>query len=165
MLSSVCVNIDELEGSANKTLDVKFDDFIEGINSAGKIEAELTAMSLGEIIEVKGRVKGTVKLECDLCLEAFEHNLDFEINELFTKNALHDEYSAETELKEGQFITDLEGAHNIDVCDLLYQSVTLNLPNKNVCDINCKGQQFLRQEEVTDPRLSVFKNINIEKYK
>ena len=67
----------------------------------------------------------------------------------------------EFEIKEGQFVTDLNGEKEIDIYDLLYQSVILNLPNKKVCGINCKGREFLEEQEIIDPRLEVFKNIQI----
>ena len=61
--------------------------------------------------------------------------------------------------------TDLNGADEIDIYDLLYQSVILQLPNKQVCGINCKGGKFLRDDEkfIPDERMAVFKTIKIEK--
>ena len=56
----------------------------------------------------------------------------------------------------------LQGAEDIDIYDLLYQSVILNLPNKKVCGINCNGDKFLKEEDLSDPRLDVFKNIKID---
>lgn len=163
------IKIDDIENAPSKQIEIDFKDFIEGIISKEPIEASLTATSLGEFIEVKGNVKGVATLECDLCLENFDYNLDFEIEELFAKNALQEEYSQETELKEGQFITDLRGANEIDIYDLLYQSVILDFPNKKVCGINCKGGTFENDESFSqnevDPRLAVFKNINIDKKK
>jgi uncharacterized metal-binding protein YceD (DUF177 family) len=82
---------------------------------------------------------------------------------MYAKNSLLDEYGQETELKNGQFVTDLNGENEIDIYDLLYQSVILNLPNKKVCGINCKGNKFLKEENLSDPRLDVFKNIQIRK--
>lgn len=156
------INIDELENSADKTLYCDFEQNINEINSVGPVKANLTITSLGEFIEVKGNVKGKVKLECDLCLKEFDYNFDFDIEELFAKHALMDEYSQETEIKDGQFVADLNGADEIDIYDLLYQSVILNLPNKKVCGINCNGDKFLKEENLSDPRLEVFKNIKIE---
>ena len=52
--------------------------------------------------------------------------------------------------------------NEIDIYDLLYQSVILNIPNKKVCGINCSGDRFLKEESLSDPRLNVFKNIQIE---
>ncbi len=156
------ISIEELENSSSKSLNIHFEEKIEGVNCVTPIVSDLTVSSLGEFVEVRGNVKGTLLLECDLCLKEFEYKLDFEIDEMFAKNALMEEYGQETELKEGQFITDLEGGDEIDIYDLLYQSVILNLPNKKVCGINCNGDKFLKEEDLSDPRLDVFKNIQIQ---
>ena len=161
------VKIEDVENAPKKRLQVDFEDFINEIKTNGPIKAELEVVSLGEFIEIKGNVKGCVVLECDLCLDEFEYNLDLDIDELFAKNALMEEYSQETELKEGQFITDLAGQDSIDIYDLLYQSVILDFPNKKVCGIKCKGDKFLSEENFAqaqvDPRLAVFKTINVKK--
>lgn len=159
------IKIDELENADEKTLYFDFDDEIKEINTQGPIQSNLTIKSLGEFIEVKGNVKGVVKLECDLCLKEFDYELDFDIDELYAKNSLLSEYTKETELKEGQFVIDLEGADEIDIYDLLYQSVILNLPNKKVCGINCNGDNFLKEENLSDPRLEVFKNFKFDEDK
>ena len=161
------ISIENLENSPSKTLDFHFEDKIEGLNCVAPIISDLEVKSLGEFVEVTGNVKGTLKLECDLCLKEFDYPFDFNIDEMYAKNALLDEYGQETELKDGQFITDLNGQDEIDIYDLLYQSVILNLPNKKVCGINCNGDKFLKEENLSDPRLDVFKNIKIQdkKYK
>ncbi len=160
------VSIEDLEGSKNKTLTCKVEENIDGINALTPISADLTFRSLGDFVEVQGNVKGIVKLECDLCLKEFEYNLDFDIDELYAKHALiegSEESGQEFEIKDGQFVTDLNGADEIDIYDLLYQSVILNLPNKKVCGINCNGgDKFSKEEEMSDPRMDVFKNIKIE---
>lgn len=156
------ISIEELENTSSKSIQIHFDEKIEGLSCVTPIVSDLTVLSLGDFIEVKGNVKGTLLLECDLCLKEFEYKLDFDIDEMFAKNALLEDYGQETELKDGQFVTDLEGADEIDIYDLLYQSVILNLPNKKVCGINCNGDKFLKEENLSDPRLDVFKNIQIQ---
>ena len=156
------VTIDEIENSEQKTVFYTFNDVIEGIDSDGNISAELEIKSLGDFIEVSGNVKGILNLECDLCLDKFRYDMDFDIDEMYAKYALQEEYGKETELKDGQFITDLNGENKIDIYDLLYQSVILHLPNRKVCGINCKGDTFLHEEEISDTRLDVFKNIQIQ---
>ena len=157
------ISIQDIEDSKDKTLHFDFDDEIPEIKAG--VEASLDFTSLGEFIQVKGDVQATVKLECDLCLEEFEQKLEFDIDEMFAKNSLYEEYSQETEIKEGQFVTDLNGADEIDVYDLLYQYVILQLPNKKVCGINCKGDVFAKDESefVQDERMAIFKSIKIEK--
>lgn len=163
------LKIDEIENSLDKTLQINFEEHLSEVKTKDPIKADLTATSLGEFIKVTGKVQGTVILECDLCLEEFEYEIQLDIDELFAKNALQDEYSEETELKEGQFVTDLNGSNIIDIYDLLYQSVILDFPNKKVCGINCKGGDiFIRDENPqpqTDERMAVFKKIKIKRKK
>lgn len=165
--TSNIIKVEDIENSNSKQLNIEFEDFIEGIKSEKPIKASLVAASLGEFIELKGNASGIAILECDLCLEEFEYKIDFELDELFAKNSLIEKYGLETELKEGQFVTDLEGTDSIDIYDLLYQSVILDFPNKKVCGINCKGGDiFIRDEEEPtkeqDPRLAVFKSIRVK---
>ncbi len=159
------ISIKELENTPSKTLDFHFKEKIDGLDCVTPIASDLQIESLGDFIKVTGNVNGTVKLECDLCLEEFDYNLDFKIEEMLTKNTLSNDYGQEFELKDGQFATDLDGTDEIDIYDLLYQSVILNLPNKKVCGINCNGDKFLKEENLSDPRLDVFKNIQIEAHK
>ncbi len=156
--------IEDIENAKNKTLHCVFNEKIEEIDCVTPIKAELEVKSLGEFIQIKGHVSGIVNLECDLCLGKFNHNLDFNIDEIYSKGSLLQDYEnsdKEYEIKEGQFITDLNGEKEIDIYDLLYQSVILSFPNKKVCGINCKGKEYLSQENNSDPRLEVFKNIQI----
>ncbi len=156
--------LEDLENAENKTLYMTFDEKIEGLDCVTPIKAELCAKSLGDFVQVSGHVNGKILLECDLCLEKFEYELDFDIDEVYSKHSLlgdYEESGQEFELKDGQFVTDLNGENEIDIYDLLYQSVILDLPNKKVCGINCKGREFLSEEISADPRLEVFKNIQI----
>jgi len=156
------IKIEDIENAPNKTLLLNFEDNIEEIISKKPIKACLEIVSLGDYIQVQGEVQGSVTLECDLCLKEYEYKLDFEIDELFVKNSMMEEYGAEIELKDGQFVTDLYGSKDIDIYDLLYQSVILDLPNKKVCGINCKEGSFeLENDYETDPRLAIFKNIAV----
>ena len=158
------LSIEELENSKNKTLNFKVNDYIEGLDLVSPLDANLTATSLGEYIQIKGHVVANVKLICDFCLEEYESSLEFDIDELYIKNSLFtnpDIKGQEFEIKDGQFVTDLNGEMDIDIYDLLYQSVILNYPNKKVCGINCKGKDFLSEDEISDPRLEVFKDFQI----
>ena len=109
--------------------------------------------------------QGKLKLTCDRCLQEFDYDLDIDIEETFAKHSLQDEYSSEFELQNGQFVIDLNGEKEIDIYDLLYQSVILALPNKKVCGINCNEDMFTSVENyhVHDTRMDVFKNIQIER--
>ena len=154
--------IEDIEKEPNKILHYEFDEFMQEFNA--EIHADLEFKSLGEFIEVTGEANGKLKLVCDRCLNNFDYDLDIEIEETYAKHALQDEYSQEFELQSGQFVIDLNGEKEIDVYDLLYQSVILQLPNKKVCGINCNEGKFVKDDEqfVQDERMAVFKTIQIE---
>ena len=156
------VSIEDIEQEGS--VEIKFDDNIKELENC-HISAELELRSMGDYILAKGHAEGKITLECDRCLNKFTQNLDFYINETFAKNSLLDEYGQELELSENQFVTDLNGAEEIDIYDLLYQSVILSLPNKKVCGINCNEGLFVSENDIKthDSRMDVFKNIHIEK--
>lgn len=155
--------IEDIEKEIDKTLCYEIEEFIEEFDS--EVCADLKFKSLGEFIEVIGNIQGTIKLTCDRCLNEFDYELDIDIHETYAKHSLQDEYSQEFELQGDQFIIDLNGEKEIDVYDLLYQSVILALPNKKVCGINCNEGMFVSEEDihVHDSRMDVFKNIKIER--
>jgi len=155
--------IEDIESEPNKILHYSFDDCIEELNC--KISAELDLQALGDFIEVKGHAVGKINLTCDRCLSEYEYNLDIDIDETYAKTSLKDEYGQELELKNGQFVTDLDGEDEIDIYNLLYQSVILALPNKKVCGINCSEGMFVSDEsmQVHDDRMDIFKTIKIER--
>ena len=155
--------IEDIEKEPNKTMYYEFNEFMEEFSA--EISADLTLKSLGQFIEITGSAQGKLKLTCDRCLHEFDYDLDIEIEETFAKQSLQDEYSQEFELQRGQFITDLNGEKEIDIYDVLYQSVILALPNKKVCGINCNEDMFMSDENYHehDSRMDVFKNIQIEK--
>ena len=156
------VLIEDIEREHDKTLHFEFDGEIKELEGCD-VHADLDLKSLGGCIEVIGHVDGKITLECDRCLNKYEYDLDFDIEETYAKHSLLDEYSQEVELQSGQFVTDLNGAKEIDIYDLLYQSVILQLPNKKVCGINCNEGLFVSDEdmEIHDDRMDVFKNIQI----
>ena len=162
MSDKYLISIEDIE--QEEILEFDFDDDIIELEEC-HITAELELRSMGDFIEVTGSAQGKISLECDRCLNKFVHELNFDINETFAKKSLMDEYGSELELSDGQFIIDLNGAKEIDIYDLLYQSVILALPNKKVCGINCNVGEFVSEDDIKthDTRMDVFKNIRIEK--
>jgi len=156
------VSIDDIEQEG--ILEFDFDDDIKELQNC-HIQAELEFRAMGEFIEARGHAEGKITLECDRCLNKYVYDLNFDIDETFAKKSLLDDYGSELELSNGQFVTDLEGAEEIDVYDLLYQSVILALPNKKVCGINCNEGLFVSEDEIKthDTRMDVFKNIKVER--
>ena len=161
------VIISEIENLQDGLLQLEFSEIIEEFNKNVPVTATIIVSSLDKnYINVSGSINALLELKCDNCFKSFEKEFSFKIDEMFVKNQLFDDYKEEMELKEGNFVEELHGADEIDITDLIYQSVILNIPNKLVCDINCIGDEKIEQytkKENSDPRLEIFKSIKIEK--
>lgn len=158
--------ISEIENREDKSLEVKFSEIIEEFNKEEPVKANFDVQIRGEIIRIKGQIKAKINLVCDLCLKEFTKDIEIEVDEAYKKGTSEEAQNKEIELKEEDFTESLYGKDKIDITDFVYQCVILNIPNKIVCDINCKGEEFLSKyirKEITDPRLEIFKNIKIEK--
>ena len=92
--TSKIVLIEDIEKNKDKTLHYEFNGDITELEGC-EIIANLDLKSLGEYIEVKGNVKGKIQLECDRCLNKFDYELNFEIDEMYAKNSLYEEYGQE----------------------------------------------------------------------
>ena len=161
------VSLEELEQSKNGELTFDFEDAPEDLDLAEPARAVFNVKKLGNgFIEVTGKVYAKVNAVCDNCLKNFVYETVADVNETFAENTLYDDYKGEIEIKDNFFATDLNGADEIDLTDLMYQSVILSLPNKFVCDINCNGSEEIQKyikKELHDPRLEIFKTIKTEK--
>ena len=160
------VSVDDIKNSPNQTLKTSFNGNIKDLETDGPVVAELIFKCLGQCINVKGQIVANVKLTCDRCLKEFYQKFELPVDETYMSGAFNDGENKEIELKDGDFVIDLYNETEIDADDLIYQTLILNLPNPSVCDINCKGdaemEKYLKKE-VSDPRLEIFKNINIRK--
>ena len=164
------ISIDDIKNSKDHSLKISFENNVKDLATEGPATAELIFSAFGSYIQVTGTIVANVKLICDRCLKDFVKKIEVDVDETYmlgsVKSAKEAHSGQEIELKDGDFITELNGQDYIDVDDLIYQSVTLNIPNPSVCDINCNGspeiEKYLKKE-ISDPRLEVFKNLKITK--
>ena len=164
------ISIDDIKNAIDQSLKISFDNEVKDLNTQGNVKADWVFKAYGKYINAKGTIVANVKLVCDRCLKDFVKKIEVDVDETYLLGRLipnEDAHSGqELELKDGDFVTELTGTDEVDVDDLIYQSVTLNIPNPCVCDINCNGdaemEKYLKKE-ITDPRLEVFKNLKINK--
>lgn len=160
------INIGEIENSELKSKYIEFSQIYDEFNREVPVKAKLNIGVSGNIVKVQGEIIALVNHVCDVCLKEFSREYTINVEEFFTKGKLNKNDENDFEIRNDGFIEDLNNSDIIDLNDLIYQCVILNLPNKLVCDINCNGDENLSKylkSEFSDPRLEVFKNIKIEK--
>ncbi len=162
------VNLNDLEYKPNQTLKISFCEKIPDIESdkvTGEIEISLAPYGA----EVQGKIEAKIILQCDRCLEDFEYLMTADVKEKFIKTPSVDieKNSKEIELKDDDdFAQVLNDEKEIDISDLVYQTIVLNMPFKRVCGSGCKGIGTYApsfEENDVDPRLEIFKKLSEEK--
>jgi uncharacterized protein len=157
------IHLENINRAPEETLDIYFNDNIEGLNAEEKITARLTAKACGQDILVSGTINAKLILQCDRCLEDYIQVLNIEINEKFVRNPIFSTEHGEFELSGSDFAEELGDLEEIDIDGLIYQLIVLEIPNKNLCAVNCAGitdYQGNPQEDsnkIIDERLEVFK--------
>lgn len=122
-----------------------------------------SARNVGGTIELCGDASVHLRLVCDRCGEEYDLTLCFYVNESFKKA---DEFSGTDDNPD---INELTGTA-IDLDEILYTNLFLNLPSKQLCREDCKGLCPICganlnktvcgcKSETTDPRFDILDNL------
>ena len=126
------IKISEIENSKSKFLHLDIEETIDEIKA--DIVASIDITPLGDFVSVKGNISGKTILTCDLCLTDYDYEFDFNIDEMYAKNPLYNDEKQEVEIKDGQFVIDLNGSDEIDIydADLTFKGLKLIV---SICNI------------------------------
>lgn len=125
-----------------------------------KVEGELT--NNGRVLKIKGVIHATAKYQCSYCLEEFITNVDIPFSEDFQESSNEDiEDEADVAYYNGD---------EIDIADLVRESMILAEPLKIVCSKSCRGlcphcginlnvAECSCNDNVIDPRLAVLSQL------
>ena len=160
------------EGVHNFVFEInkEFFDLIEYSElSSSNIEINVELNKTTSMLIFKFDTSGSLELTCDRCLDEYDHNLDF-TETLFIK--FGDEYQE----VESDVIFLERGTHEIDILEIIYQFIVVNLPIRNIHPDDTDGnstcnpkmleliegnnqENELEQEEVLDSRWNELKKL------
>ena len=140
------LDITELE--PNKPVNIEIDEDFDELNAHAS--GMLTAKMTGDFVFVKGNLDVNIELECSRCLKKYEDVLNVNIDEKFFKGSFAPVKSKEHQMKSSDFAEELNESDEIDLSDLIYQSIILFVPTRPLCDENCEGVEELKKYIKTD---------------
>ncbi|MCK4544483.1 DUF177 domain-containing protein [candidate division WOR-3 bacterium] len=88
---------------------------------------------------VKCGIDFKLKLQCSRCLDYFETKFNEHIEVFYEK--INNTNKNEVELSEDSFTYEYKG-NNIDLTQLVYDTILLNKPMKPLCCSDCKGMKI-----------------------
>jgi len=86
----------------------------------------------GSILILNTNIRGTVILQCVLCLEDYEHNLDFSFDARLVRSSSDNTDNMDVDA----FI--FKG-YEINLHDIIWEFLLLEIPIRKICKENCKG--------------------------
>lgn len=154
------INIEELSNTPDGQLKLGFHEILSELGNNKPVDGEITARLIPGGVKVEGHVETDMTMECDRCMENFPYHAEADIDEVFIQGTLSS--AKELELTDENFVEELRGKKEIDVTDLVYQTIILSTPSKKLCEEECPGTeefQRLQEEKTIDPRLEIFKKL------
>jgi len=102
------------------------------------IEGEINLKKKGNKIELEGTLLFALTLECARCFETFQINKKEEMHTFFLKMI---EHSQREKIKLSTTDNSVEYTEDgmIDIAPLVYDAVSLLIPMKPLCNLDCKG--------------------------
>ena len=143
------IDINELED--NVASEIVIDEDFEEIKAHAK--GTLIAKSCGDFVFINGNLNVNIELECSRCLKKFKDVLNVNIDEKFFKGTKTLVTSKEHQMKAKDFIEELADSEEIDLSDLIYQSIIINVPSQTLCDENCEGTEELKKYVKADENI------------
>ena len=134
-----------------------------GIKFPEAVKVEGKVLNIGGQLEFSGDIKAKLSFMCDRCGEWFESELDFDFLEILKK-----EMDKISEGDENPDVIFYEG-NRVDISDIIFNNIILNLPTKKLCSVDCKGlctecganlneKECSCKKDVTDPRFDILDN-------
>lgn len=133
-------------------------EILEPVSVKGEI------VNMGGVLELETVCQAKLRFSCDRCMEPVEEQMEFKISERFRKE---DPFLDDAEKNPDILILD---GTTIDLSDLVYDNLFLNLPSKHLCREDCKGLcpvcgrnlnigSCSCEQQQTDPRFDILDSL------
>ncbi|GBD99872.1 hypothetical protein BMS3Abin07_01918 [bacterium BMS3Abin07] len=103
------------------------------------VEAHLKLYRDGASVIITGYIDTETVLECSRCLETFNNGLRADVNIMYLPSKESGLMDERHKLSNEELNTGFYSEGLIDVSDLVSEQVSLNIPIKPLCSVECKG--------------------------
>ncbi len=114
---------------------VDIEENLPSLSSLTPVRGQVTVSHRGSFLEIKGHAQTITSLTCHRCLGQYNHRLEADIDEIVWLKEVRKTIEEELEDLDEHLPED----GTLEVHDLVYQHLSLNLPFQNICAPNCVG--------------------------
>lgn len=110
------------------------------LQPGGRLHAHVELVD-GTTVHVRGRLTGSVRLECGRCLEPYAAAADQELDLFYLPRAAQqpEEQEEEVELSDREVVVGYYDGDRLDLREVMREQIILSLPLKRLCRETCRG--------------------------
>jgi len=110
----------------------------DGLDVRTPVEVKLRFIKFGQDYNIRGTIRTTVLSECSRCLSEFDIPIEATFNNIYTQTPAENE-DTEVDIGEVDLETSVLSEGQINLVELVYEQLILQLPIKPLCRDECKG--------------------------
>ncbi len=114
-------------------------DFV--LQPGGRLRAHVEIVD-GTTVHVRGRLTGSVQLECGRCLERYAASADQELDLFYLPRSAQrpeEQEEEEVELSDREIVVGYYDGDRLDLGEVVREQIFLSLPFKRLCREDCRG--------------------------
>ncbi|WP_299490467.1 YceD family protein [Acaryochloris sp. IP29b_bin.137] len=157
------VYIPDVENAPQQTIVLDVEEFFSELDSLTAVQGQITLVHQGNYLQVNSQAKTIVTLNCDRCLQQYNHRLTVDASEMIWLSAdvPADEPGLEIEVTLDDPVETLSPRGYFSPEDWLYQQLSLQLPHRQLCDQACEGllKEAEKIEQPVDRRWAALESL------
>ncbi len=134
------IHVPHLLKLAHQQVRLEVDQFIADFASLTPVRGWLQVKHRGNFLEVFTQVEAIVTLDCDRCLQQYNHKLQINHQEILLLEDIDPtEQPLELELEPEDLVDTISPTGHFDPQNWIYEQLCLSLPSKQLCSSTCQG--------------------------
>jgi uncharacterized protein len=136
--------IPQLTKAPQRTEEVEVKEFLPGLETLTPVRGCIRVQHQGNYLEVSGKAEVIITCNCNRCLQNYNHRLVIDTKEIIWLDEAADatdDLPLEREVAFDDLVETLSPQGYFDPGEWLYQQMCLEIPQRQLCDRNCKGIQ------------------------
>lgn len=159
------IYIPQLLKMPDRKEEIKFNDSIGGLDTLTPVKGLLVVSHGGNFLNVQLQAQTIVTLNCDRCLQSFNHRLEVETSELIwleKKFDVDEHIPLERELLIENLSETLEPNGYFEAENWIYEQLSLAMPMRQLCGNNCHPPKIENHQSLIDNRWADLASLKLQ---
>ncbi|MDZ8056509.1 MAG: YceD family protein [Aulosira sp. ZfuVER01] len=146
--------IPQLTKAPERTEEIQVKDFLPGLETLTPVRGVIRVQHQGNYLEVSGQAEAIITCTCNRCLQQYNQRLVVDTKEIIWLDATANQpqdLPLEREVAVEDLLESLPPDGYFYPSEWLYEQMCLELPQRQLCDLNCPGILSSAAESVEKP--------------